>query len=33
MEAVKKDAEERMQKALGSLERDFGKCATARADL
>ena len=31
MEAVKKDAEERMQKALGSLERDFGKLRTGRA--
>jgi ribosome recycling factor len=31
MDAVKKDAEERMQKALAALERDFGKLRTGRA--
>jgi len=31
MEAVKKDAEERMEKALAALERDFGKLRTGRA--
>ncbi len=31
MEAVRKDAEERMQKALAALERDFGKLRTGRA--
>ncbi len=31
MEAVKKDAEERMSKALAALERDFGKLRTGRA--
>ena len=31
MDAVKKDAEERMEKALANLERDFGKLRTGRA--
>ena len=31
MEAVKKDAEERMEKALAALERDFSKLRTGRA--
>jgi ribosome recycling factor len=31
MDAVKKDAEERMEKALASLERDFSKLRTGRA--
>ena len=31
MDAVKRDAEERMEKALGSLEKDFGKLRTGRA--
>lgn len=31
MDAVKKDAEERMEKALAALERDFGKLRTGRA--
>ncbi len=31
MDAVKKDAEDRMQKALAALERDFGKLRTGRA--
>ena len=31
MEAVKKDAEERMDKALTALEREFGKLRTGRA--
>ena len=31
MDAVKKDAEERMDKALAALERDFGKLRTGRA--
>ena len=31
MEAVKKDAEDRMNKAIGALERDFGRLRTGRA--
>ena len=31
MDAVKKDAEERMEKALAALERDFSKLRTGRA--
>jgi ribosome recycling factor len=31
MDAVKRDAEERMEKALEALERDFGKLRTGRA--
>ena len=31
MDAVKHDAEDRMEKALGALERDFGKLRTGRA--
>ena len=31
MEAVRKDAEDRMEKAIGSLERDFSKLRTGRA--
>jgi len=31
MDAVKKDAEERMEKALTNLDRDFGKLRTGRA--
>lgn len=31
MDAVKQDAEERMEKALAALERDFGKLRTGRA--
>lgn len=31
MDTVKKDAEERMEKALAALERDFGKLRTGRA--
>lgn len=31
MDAVKMDAEERMEKALASLDRDFGKLRTGRA--
>lgn len=31
MDAVKKDAEDRMEKALAALERDFGKLRTGRA--
>lgn len=31
MDAVKKDAEERMEKALSALEREFGKLRTGRA--
>ena len=31
MDAVKKDAEERMEKALAALERDFNKLRTGRA--
>ncbi len=31
MEAIKKEAEERMNKALTSLERDFSKLRTGRA--
>ncbi len=31
MDAIKRDAEERMEKALASLEKDFGKLRTGRA--
>jgi ribosome recycling factor len=31
MDSVKRDAEERMEKALATLERDFGKLRTGRA--
>ena len=31
MDAIKKDTEDRMEKALASLERDFGKLRTGRA--
>ena len=33
MDAIKKDTEDRMEKALAALERDFGKLRTGRANV